>query len=190
MPNPRPHFLLLAGLSVLAGCISSGDFVTNVPIAGGGTVALELGKSGMVPGENDDFKIEAALLTFDPATRKGTYKLGFEAKRGVAPLRVTVDDVTDDTPVTLFQTDKIQLQNGRWKGQGEDFTPDEQNSKWMFELETNIRVYRFTFAMPDGRSEIVYQGYNYPAFIKELVRITLALPPPKAAPAAAPAATH
>jgi hypothetical protein len=183
MPNPRARLLLLAGLGVLAGCVASGDFVVDVPVAGGDTVRLELGKTGMIPGENDDFKIGSALLVFDPGTKKGTYEFVFQAKRGVAPTHLKVDDVTDDAAVTLFQTDQVKLQNGIWSGKGKPFTPDEQNSRWLFQLETNIRVYRFTFTMPDGRSEIVYQGYNYPAFIKDLVRKTLALPAPGTPPA-------
>ena len=188
MPNPRFCLLLLASLGALAGCIASGDFVVDEPIAGGGTVRLELGKSGMLPGENDDFKIGSALLVFDPTTKKGTYNFAFQAKRGVAPVGLKVDDVTDEAAVTLFQSDQVKLQNGIWAGKGRPFTPDEQNSRWLFQLETNIRVYRFTFTMPDGQNEIVYQGYNYPAFIKDLVRKTLEMPAPGAAPAA-PSAT-
>jgi len=183
MPNPRFRTSLLV-FALLAGC-GTGTYSITMPISGGDTVPLELNHGGIAPAENDDFKINAARLAFDPRSKTANFDFGFTVKRGTAPLRVVVDDVSDDAPATLYQTDKVTLDNGNWKVKMPSFTPDQKNTKWLFEIESSIRVYRFTFVTPDGRSEIMYQGFNYPAFLKELIRQQLN-PNPSATPAAAP----
>ena len=169
MPNPRLRLLLLAGLGLLAGC-ATGSYWINVPISGGDNVPLELIPGGMVNAENDDFKVDAAVYQFDPKTSKGSYYFEFEVKRGAAPQRVKVEDVSDDAPVTLFQTDKVKLQEGHWSVRTESYTPDPQNMKWLYQIESSVRVCRFTIVTADGRSVVMYEGCNYPAFLKDLVR--------------------
>ena len=185
MPYPRSRLLALAGLGLLAGC-ATGSYSINMPISGGQTVPLELTTTGMLHGENDDFRIDAAVYQFDPKVKNGTYLFAFLVKKRGAPRSVKVDDVTDDEPKNLYQTDQIKVQDGHWKQRTESFVPDQQNLKWIFEIENSIRVYRFTIVTADGRTDVLYEGCNYMGFVKELIRKSLAENAAAAPPAATP----
>jgi hypothetical protein len=173
MPNPRLRLPLIAGLSLLAGC-TTGSFWVNVPISGGDTVPLELIQGGIVHAENEDFKVDSAVMQFDPKTKSATYVFEFEVKHGAAPRSVKVEDISDEAPVTLYQADTVKLENGHWKVRGASFVPDRQNSKWLYQIENTIRVCRFTIVTGDGRTEVLNEGCNYYAFIKDLIRQNLA----------------
>jgi hypothetical protein len=186
MPNPRLPLLFVVGLCLLSGC-TTGSYWVNVPVSGGDTVPLELIPGGVRNAENDDFKIDAAVMQFDPKVKSATYLLAFEVKRGAAPRSVKVEDISDEAPATLFQTDQVKLEKDLWKVRTASFVPDQQNSKWIYQIENTIRVCRFTIVTADGRSEVLNQGCNYYPFIKDMIRQSLE--PAKAgatAPAAAP----
>ena len=184
MPKPRLRLPFIAALGLLAGC-TTGSFWVNVPISGGETVPLELTRGGIVHAENEDFKADAAVMQFDPKTKSATYFFEFEVKHGAAPRSVKVEDISDETPLTLFQADPVKLENGHWKARTASFAPDQQNSKWLYQIENTIRVCRFTIVTADGRSEVLNEGCNYYAFVKDLIRQNMAPAKTDAAPAQA-----
>ena len=177
---------LCVALGLLAGC-ATGTISIKMPISGGDIVPLELGKGGFVHAENDDFKIEKALIVLDGKTKQGTFSAEFLAKTGRTPQSVEVVDVSDDTPKP-FTTDTHPTLNKdqKWTWQSDPFTPDPANAKWLFEIENSVRVYRFTIVTSDGRRLVMYEGASYPAFIKTYIRKQMGLEdePKPAAPAA------
>ena len=172
MPNPRLRLPFIAGLGLLAGC-TTGSFWVNVPISGGDTVPLELDQGGIVHAESEDFKIDSAVMQFDPKTKTATYLFEFEVKHGAAPRSVKVEDISDEAPAILYQTDSISLDDGHWKTRTASFVPDQQNSRWLYQIENTIRVCRFTIVAADGRTEVLNEGCNYYAFVKDLIRQNL-----------------
>lgn len=185
MPNPRLPLLFFASLCLLGGC-TTGSYWVNIPVSGGDTVPLEVIPGGVRSAESEDFKIDAAVMQYDPKVKSATYILAFQVKRGGVPKSVKVEDISDDTPVTLCQTDHVTLSKDLWKFRTAPFVPDQQNAKWVFQIENTIRVCRFTIVTSDGRTEVLNQGCNYYPLIKDLIRQDLA--PAKADAAAAPAA--
>ena len=136
----------------------------------------------MAQAENDDFKVEIAVLQFNSATKQADYAFGIHVKRGGPPRSVKVDDVSDEEPSRLLETDHVSLDHGHWKAQSEPFVPDAQNAKWLFEIDKSIRVYRFTVVTSDGRSDVLYQGCPYTVGIKEYLRKQLPDQPPAPVP--------
>ena len=169
-------FRLLPLLSVgfLAGC--GGAVSLQIPISGATTASIEFAKGVPLHAENDDIRIEKALLNIDYKTKLTNYEFIFrQLNKGDRPTYVKVEDVTDDSCQTLVEDRQPVLKDERWTGTTPPLTPDESNSKWLFELENSIRVYRFTILTSRGRTWVLYEASSYPGYAKSYYREHLGL---------------
>ena len=173
MPSLRP--VSLFALALLAGC-STGSLSLQIPIAGQQTVMIDFSGGNPVNAENGDVRVEKSNLILDSKTKQGSYVFAFLQKnRRDQPARVKVEDVTDDTAVTLVDDRTPRLADGHWQWKGEPMTFDATNAKWLFEIENSVRVYRFTIETANGNEWILYQAATYPAFVKTYLRQQLGL---------------
>ena len=132
--------------------------------------------SAVVPAENDDFKIETAQFEVAGKGKPGVYLFKFWSKKGLAPRSVKVEDVSDDTAVTWADDPAPKLAaNGRWQWTSAPVPADRANLRWIFEIESCIRIYRFTIVTADGRTVQMYEPCSYPDFIKTYFRQQLGL---------------
>ncbi len=153
-----------------------GSLSLQIPIAGQKTVTIEFAKGNPVNAENDDVRIEKSNLILDAKTKQGRYVFSFLQKnKHDRPIRVKVEDVTDDTALLLTDDRAATLTDGHWQWQGEAMTFDAANAKWLFELENSIRIYRFTIETANGSEWILYEAASYPAFVKTYLRQELGL---------------
>ena len=144
-----------------------GSLSLQIPIAGSQTVQVEFSKGNPVNAENDDFRVEKANLILDAKAKQGRYLFELVQKnRSERPGRIKVEDVTDDTAVTLADERHPILREARWRWEGEMMTFDPTNAKWLFELENSLRIYRFTIATAGGNEAVLYEAASYPANVK------------------------
>jgi hypothetical protein len=145
------RLLPLLSLGFLAGC--GGAVSLQIPISGATTASIDFAKGMPLHAENDDIRIEKALLDIDFKSKQAHYDFVFrQLNKGDQPTYVKVEDVTDDTSQTLVEDRQPVLKDERWSGRTPVMTPDESNAKWLFELENSIRVYRFTILTARGRT--------------------------------------
>ena len=174
----RTRQIAFIGLAALAGC-RVGPTTYKIPISGGQMASVVFDHDAVVPAENEDFKIELAQYEVDPKTKLGTYRFGFLAKKGTPPRSVKVDDVTDDDALTWIEDATPQLKNRHWRWVSQPVPPDRAHLHWLFELESCIRVYRFTLVTADGRTLEMYEACSYPDYIKTYFRQQLGLEAPR-----------
>ncbi len=171
-PGPACCFLLTV---TLAGCVAPGmgGVSVNVPTAGGATTRVEFDSKGVVHASNRDVAIEGVTLLPDGKAKTVRYGMSFRAERPLQLRRVTVEDISDDVPATLLVDEHpvIDAQH-RWKRLAPPFAPDENNLRFLFQLENSVRIYRFTIETADGRTIILEDGANFPAMAKRYFRFT------------------
>lgn len=169
----------LVTLGTVTGCVAPGmgGLETKVSISGGESVPIFFDSHGIVHAENDDVYIaSAALMPKLNEGKKVTYQFAFQEKHHAVPRSVKVEDVTDDQAVTWVDDPHPTLDaKGNWEQILPAFEPDRSKVQWLYELETSIRVYRFTIVTADGRTLVMYEGANYPAYVKKFFRIQLGL---------------
>jgi len=184
----RRGLLALPLLAVLAGCSvnTTGDMTLKIPISGGILASVNFSKGSPVFAETDAIRIEKANFVQTSKELSGHYDFGFYEKKGDVPRRVTVDDVTDpdESPVPWVDDEHPQLKAGHWEGGTRMIAFDEKALQWLRELDTSIRVYRFTIVNGDGSSTVIYDAGVYPAVVKEFFKKQIddaAAPPQKPA---------
>lgn len=173
----RSPLIPLLVLALFAGC-AVGPTTFKFPISGGEMVPLSFAHGAVVPAENDDFKIETAQFEVSPGSKQGTYIFKFLSKKGAPPRSVRVEDVSDEAPVTWIEDTSPQLAAGHWHWQSGPVPPDRANLRWIFEIESCFRVYRFTIATADGRSLVMYEPCSYPDYVKTYFRQQLGVEQP------------
>jgi hypothetical protein len=159
-----------------------GTISMDLTISGGQVLRLDLSsKGGFVPQENSDVTIGAAVLHVDDKTKKGYFDFTLLEKKNEPPRKITVEDVTDDTPVTWAVDTQPELHNRVWDWNTHLFEPNEKNLPWIYQIENGVRVYRFTIVTKDGRTLVMYGAQSYTAQIKSYLRLLYGIdkPPPK-----------
>ena len=174
----RLRLLLVPCLALLAGC-NAGPKTFKFPISGGEMVSISFNNGTIVPGEDDDFKIELAQFQVNGKGQPGVYLFRLWSKKGAVPRSVKVEDVSENEPVVLLEDAAPKLTaDRRWICITPPVAADRENLRWVFEIESCFRIYRFTIGMPDGRAVVLYQACSYPDFIKAVFRQLLGLEEP------------
>ena len=181
MMSLRP--LGFIGLALLAGC-SIVHSTIRLPIAGGGTAVFSFNKNGAIPAENSEVKIERAAFDVASKAKDGKYIFAFSEKRGGIPVRVKVEDVTEDPIVTWVDDGHPQLKKGRWEWSSQPISLDDKTLGWLHNIDPSIRVYRFTIINQDGKTVVLDNASTYSSDVKEFVKKELETPPPAAPPPA------
>ena len=114
MPTTANRLLPLLCLGLLAGC--GGGVTLEIPISGASTAAIDF--AGGIPkhAENDDIRVEKALLVVDAKAKHANYDfLIREKNKSDRPTSVKIEDVTDDAPVTMVEDNRPELKDGLWE---------------------------------------------------------------------------
>lgn len=167
----RQGALLLAVAVAMAGCSTGGKTSMLVPVAGGGKVAVPLGKKGVEFTEANGVRIESASSTLD-AEKKLVYNFAFRDAKARALRQVIVEDISDDSPTLLVEDNAPVLEEGRWSGSSRGFTWGDPELRWLATISHTMRVYRFTITFADGEKLVLDQGSLYPNVLKSVIRHT------------------
>jgi len=164
---------VVALFALLSGCVAPGmgGLSMNATISGGEQVRIDFDHGQIVHPQNDDLKILTGILEPNLKDKNFTYQFSFELKHDHVhpPQSVKVDDVTDDAPVSLVDDQHPVLINGGvWTKRVGPVDPDKV--PWLTEIESTVRIFRFTVVTSDGRTLVLYQGASYPAVIKKVFR--------------------
>jgi hypothetical protein len=154
-----------------SGCASSPRQV-SVPITGGQTVNLERQGPGFKQAENDRVKISSAGLQAVNLNGNMYVRWAFSIRpkqaRELSTIRV--EDVTDPAPLLLINDVAPQPDGGQWTENGGLMELSSTNAHWLSKPNETVRIFRFTFNEPDGRSYLLYQGVRYSPAAKEAFR--------------------
>lgn len=162
---------------VLAGCASS-EVGMVCPIAGGGMLTVYLTPQGPRPAENDDFKVETANFIPNIEQKQLVYTFSLLAKKGKAPQRIQIEDVSDAQAEILLVDAEPKLDAKRvWRGNASPKTAGDRALAWLFYEGNSTRIYRFTIVTADGRPLVMHQAAIHPVFVKEAVRKILGMTP-------------
>ena len=165
--------LSIVSLPVLlcSGCASSPRQV-SIPITGGQTVNLQRQGTGFKPAENDRVKITGASLQAVNLNGNTYVRWAFSIRpkqaRELSTIRV--EDVTDPAPLLLINDVAPQPDGGQWTENGGLMELSSTNAQWLSEANETVRIFRFTFNEPDGRSYVLYQGVLYSPAAKKALR--------------------
>lgn len=173
-------FLFCTLLAAFSGCATT-EATIKLPTAGGEMIPIDFSRGSAVHAENKEVAIDNARFEPDLKTKQAAYVFGFHLKQGGTPRSVKIEDVTDDAAVVMVADEHPKIEAGRWTWRGEPFTIDFSNSRWLFEIDNSIRVYRFTIVTSDNRSLVMHEAFNYPPFVKTAIRQQLGLEPTPAA---------
>jgi hypothetical protein len=170
--------ILIALLVIgLAGCASQAPSV-KLRIAGGEKITVDLGRGGVVGGENKDVKIEAAGIVPNATSKQVVFFFGVVFKTGGVPKSVKVEDVTEDAAVPMIEDSHPKLAGKAWRWSSPPVSPDNISLRWIHEIDESFRVYRFTIVLSDDRQIVVHHAVFYPAFVKMRMRHDLGLETP------------
>lgn len=178
MPPPLCASRALAGAALLAllgaaGCAVGGSFDSRITTAEGDVVDVPL---TLKPVDISDGTVRVNFFEYVPAVlTDGTNRLRIrcaaDISGGVRPSEVLVRDVTDAPIITLFDDRAPALLGGkRWTAQTAPLGPSDDIIRWLADIETSIRIYRFTFTFADGSVRVLTVPVIIPAALKEAMR--------------------
>jgi hypothetical protein len=170
----------IGALALLAGCVAPGmgGWSVQRQISGGTTVVIQFDKGNPAQADDAEIHVTKANLEIDPKTKKCDYRFGFVEKTGKRPTRVLIEDVSDDTPLTWAEDNHPQLdRGGLWQTTTAKFDPNDGRLAWLEQIDDTLRIFRFTVDLPGGDRHVLYQGMNFPAVIKRIVRIQMGMEP-------------
>lgn len=163
--------LFLVPLGILTGC-QTGDFVYVATIAGGEKLHIPLGKSGVAMVKENGVQILHAGGDVDLTKKQLFYKFALSEENGRELRSVLVEDVSDETAVTLVEDLQPKLAGRRWDGTSRFFDREDPAIKWVFYVADSFRVFRFTITFADGRKVVLHQGSRVPGWAKAAIRST------------------
>ena len=172
---PRLSLAFFAA-ALVAGCSMTHSRV-GIPIAGGGVAAFSFNANGAIPAETSDIKIDKAIFDVESKAKGGKYLFAFSEKRGQIPVRVKVEDVTEDPIVPWADDEHPHLTKGRWEWTCPSIPLDDKSLRWLHEIDPSIRIYRFTIVNQDGSTAVVDDASTYSSDVKEFVKKELEPPP-------------
>lgn len=161
--------LVCSLLGLLAGC-QSGDVIKRVPVAGGGEIMVPLTRDGLKPGSADGYEVAGAMLEPGKETRDAFYSFALVAKHAPALKRIQVDDISDETAVTLVDDRDPQWKDRRWTKNSEIINADDPRMKWVYQITPAMRVYHFTLTRNDGTQVSFNHVQLVPPVMKAMIR--------------------
>jgi hypothetical protein len=168
----RSHSILLL-LSVAAVCFGgcqTGSVSAVVPLAGGGQMTVPMAKGGPPPAEHDGFRVERASFSPDKEAPQLRYEFALRALQPPSVSHIRVDDLSDETLVTLMDDPHPEFVDSRWTAHTDMIPATDPTLKWMFQITPSIRVFRFTITRTDGQKITLDQVCTYPAVVKQAIR--------------------
>jgi hypothetical protein len=167
---------MLAAASIgAAGCLLQASFAAKVTTADG--VEIEVPLSTAVT-EISDGPVKIKNFRFMPMKMEVgngivfAFQLNFE--QGAKPASITVDDITDDPILNVYNDNAPVLTKGNnWNAVSHAHSPADEYAKWLMTLDNTVKVYRFTVKMADGTTRILRYPVFVPAQLKKFVRAQL-----------------
>lgn len=168
----RSFIALLFAIGTIAlgtGC-QSGSVSAVVPIAGGGKITVPMTRGGPPPAEADGFRVDRATISPSKDARELRYEFILQALKQSDLKRIRIDDISDETAVTLVDDDSPKFADGKWEAKTEMISADDPRLKWVFQITPSIRVFRFALTHADGRLTTLDQVSTYPQVVKQAIR--------------------
>jgi hypothetical protein len=176
-PMPSlPRFFFIGQICALAvfslsldGC-SSGATVL-VPVMGGREkVRVEFTSHGPAHASADGFEVTQAGFVPNPAPKPPDFSFTVSVKGVPPPRRIVIEDITEETAVLFFKDENPTVKDGMWHGLIAGIDAHDPRTEWLYRLNNDLRIYRFTITTADGHTLVLDQPSNYPTFLKMAIR--------------------
>jgi hypothetical protein len=171
----RPNWavIVVGGLSLAAGGCATGDLAMMATIAGGQKIRVPISRNGVELTNEAGIQINTATFTLN-ADKKIVFVFEFTDSRHRAMSKVRVEDVSDQEPLPMVESDQPKLSaRGQWHGESEPLALGDRRLGWMATLSNTLRVFRFTLTLADGQTLVIHQGGLFSAPMKSAVRQAL-----------------
>jgi hypothetical protein len=162
-------YITLPLLCIVAGC-QTGEVAKIVPISGGGQITVPLTREGLKPGKADGYEVYLAALQPGKEKRESFYAFGLLALKEPALRRIKVEDISDETAVTLIDDENPKFENRQWKKDTEMISADDPRMRWVFQITASMRVYHLTLTRADGSNVSFNHITMYAPMMKGLIR--------------------
>jgi len=163
--------------AALSGC-ASGEYSYVKTTAYGERLTFPLERGQPQWASKDGITIWAAglLPTGDPEKKEVFFGFGFTDESGVAPIKVRIEDVSDDKPIVVFEDDAPTLGEGNtWRSEPKMLKAGDPKIAWTSYVGDTFRVYRFVITKPGGREVVLHQAISVPAWMKASMRKALGI---------------
>lgn len=180
-------FALCASLLLSSAAISDtylGQQVIEVSfqVDGGKTITLPMTKTGAMPIENDDYKIEGAgfNISLDQSVpEKSTldWAFSFVAKKSGKLKYVSVEQVESDGRLTLLIKDEAPALNAKsnWVGHAAPKAAAKDVSPWLYSREDTTLMFKFTITAESGSSVTMYQPSVFSSKTKKMLLFAMGI---------------
>lgn len=120
-----------------------------------------------LPAEKSGIKMEVAGLHF----QDGHVNFTFGATTKKRLRQVVIEDVTDESSIVLVDDRTPTLKKHYWIGNGRSARISREETPWIFQRGSSIRVFRCSFHLEGKTATIVlHQPAVYTSKMKQLVR--------------------
>lgn len=162
---------MLAAISVGGVGCASKEFSYVTTVSGGEQIKFTFANGGPVHAKAEGFEILDALIRPEYDAKKVFYGFRFsDAANGKTLQSVKVEDVSEPTPVLLFEDPQPKVVDRIWTGKSRLFDADDPSLKWVTYVSDSVRIYRFTLTLNDGRKVVLHQPSMVPGWIKMSIR--------------------
>lgn len=171
---PFKNLLVLLSLCV-AVCSQAAESskMVEFKIAGGQVVKCPATDAGPLPAESGPYKMEvAAFMTGQDESKQHTFLIftfGISVQKKGKPTHIRVEDVSDESAVTLVDDKSPKIEKKYWRGDAAPLMVQESSTPWVFDGKPTIRVFRVTISAKDGPDVVLYQPAWYSAQAKSQI---------------------
>lgn len=171
-----PSCFSVLGLSLLlslSGC-GTGSTTVLVPALGGKEkIRVELTSQGPAHSKADGFETIIAGFVPNSPPKPADMAFAFISKDSQAPRRVLIEDITEESPVTIVTDEAPALKNNQWRHIISGIAVTDPRIEWLQRMNAEIRIYRFTITAAEGHKVVLDQATNYPSFVKSMISESL-----------------
>ncbi len=148
------------------------SFSAKTTTADGVVIEVPMSRTPLVI-EDDAISVKRVLFTPVKVDKVSEITILFqlEFQKGLKPVLITVDDVSDDPILNVMTVKDPPLSDkNHWNAASPPHNPADEYAKWMLTLDNTIKVYRFTVKLADGTTHVLRYPVYVPGMMKGYMR--------------------
>lgn len=164
--TPAPPPLEMREVVELAPALPPGTVMAPFTLGGGDVVTLPVTDRGPLPARGGGYGMEFVGPLIGPLASGSkvpalTWSFSISARIGARCQEILVEEVSGKAPVVVARLQNPVLDTGIVQLSSSTREVSEATAPWLFERGPTIKVFRITFAGPEGRNVILHQPAWY-----------------------------
>lgn len=156
-------FLVGCGASTQKMYMGYKVFDVSYPVANNQILSFPITEAGVVPAENDNYKIEVTGFSVgpsqeDPKKALLTWQFTLRTKKANKIETIQIDEIAP-THVEKMVLKEVnpKIKNGLWSGSLEPIEASSSSTPWLYDDKASFYVYRFTIKAENSEPVILNQ---------------------------------